>query len=243
MMRLWIDRGPQISHPQVHLSRAWSKAQKQLDDRVVPVEEKEHKEYESFSDMLPVCTTGFAELINVVLELFGNPKNGRPDLCNIGTGSQPGMVDFVTALVEMVDLLIDYHLIAKDRSRADADYETIRRIYHALHRMTDVQNNKQAEELAGKAVSKKRIASLDKLRKTALSCMWRLMNMRGNHRSVCARAWPCCNLIIVIVVFVVVVVDHDIDLVSDVGLAAIVHVLAAQTMIMTHGSGSQGPCL
>jgi cytochrome bd-type quinol oxidase subunit 2 len=111
--------------------------------------------------------------------------------------------------------------------------------------MTDVQNNKQDEELAGKAVSKKRIASLDTLRKTALSCMWRLMNMRGNHRSVCARAWPCCNLIVVIVVVVVVVVvvaDDDIDLVAGVGLAAIVHVLAAQTMIMTHGSGSQGSC-
>jgi hypothetical protein len=199
MVRLWIDRGPQISHPQVHLSRAWSKAQKQVDDRVIAVEEGGNPEYEAMSDTLPVCTTGFTELINVVLELFDNPKNGRPDLCNIGTGSQPGMVDFVTALVEMVDLLIDYHLIAKDRSRADADYETIRKIYYALHRMTDVQSNLQEEELTGKAVSKKRIASLDMLRKTALSCMWRLMNMRGNHRWICARARPRCNVIIIIV--------------------------------------------
>ncbi|KAJ1473285.1 hypothetical protein T484DRAFT_1837009, partial [Baffinella frigidus] len=59
MLRLYVDRDPQTSKPQVLYTRTWSK--------VVP-EESDMQEDKDFVATLPVCTTGFTDLSAFLLQ-------------------------------------------------------------------------------------------------------------------------------------------------------------------------------
>lgn len=103
MIRLYLDRDPQASSPQLQYARTWS--------RVSP-EESDLKEIEAVNagSMIPVCTTGFVDLCEHILNSFGRvagakDRAGKPSLNN---GPTMGQMDLISAEVELCEILIDY---------------------------------------------------------------------------------------------------------------------------------------
>jgi hypothetical protein len=186
MLRLYVDRDPQSSRPQVLYTRKWSE--------VIPEKDPDFCTSEKATAMPspnPECTDGFESLQDYLLRAFDNlggiknHKTGEPAQ-NITT-FMLGELEMVLAMIELCDWLVDFSFFVNDRDSVDADFSAIKRLIQGIFRIldTDGADPKDFKE----AVGAEERMRLD-VRIKALELLGRLLNLRANYRiSVALNAW------------------------------------------------------
>ena len=186
MLRLYVDRDPQCSKPQVLYTRKWSE--------VVPDNDPDFETSEQATAALspyPECTDGFESLQDYLLRAFDNlggiknHKTGEPAQ-NITT-LMLGELEMVLAMIELCDWLVDFSFFVNDRDSVNPDFSAIKRLIRGIFRILDTDGTDPKH--FKQAVSEEERMRLD-VRIKALKLLGRLLNLRANYRiSVALNAW------------------------------------------------------
>ena len=174
MLRLYVDRDPQSSQPQVLYTRTWSKVVPEETDLAAPVADAG-----SSAATLPRCTTDFVDLCALLqaqlADLAGaRDREGRPSL---NFGPKFGQIELLSAQIETTDLLVDFGFFTSERDTLAADFSEIKKLFAAMFAIVDTERG------PAPAPSKKREAQmLVELRSAALQFIVRIFNLRANYR-------------------------------------------------------------
>jgi hypothetical protein len=179
MIRLFVDRDPQSSKPQVLYTRTWSKVVPDKSDFAI-------SHAVATGATLPVCTNGFVDLCEHILDGLTNlggavDEGGRPSLNQKATY---GQLELILSQIEMCDTLIDFGFFTTDRDSINVNFEQVRGLFKAVFNIVDTRGYKCAP-------SKRREAlMLITLRSEALKLLIRMLNLRANYRiSVMLDSW------------------------------------------------------
>lgn len=174
MLRLYVDRDPQSSKPQILYTRTWSK--------VVPEESDLNKSSGPFVPTLPVCTTGFTDLCAFLisdLAKLGGAK-GRNGEASLNHSPTYGQLELISAQLEIVDKLLDFGFFTANRDSIACDFTEIQRLFHAVFAMVDTRGFSAAPS------KKREQLMLVTVRSASLKLLIRILNLRANYRiSVC----------------------------------------------------------
>lgn len=201
MQRLYLDRDPQTSKPQVQRTRAW----KEVELRVTAPANTNEAKVASFrqkarsnmlsninlgvTQVLPVCTTGFEDLSAILLRtlptLGGIINDSEAGKHRLNSHTTVGQIDYARELIDLTDLMLDFYVMAPDRDKVMADFYSVQTIISVVFSIVNVAGTAQHEMLRSRQAS-----GIALLRTQALNVLWRIFNMRGNHRiSLAVAAW------------------------------------------------------
>jgi len=176
MLRLYVDRDPQTSKPQVLYTRKWSK--------VVPDKDADFDMSEkALAPTNPVCTDGFKTLQEYLLKALpdlGGIKDHKTDkpAQNI-SGFMLGELELILAMVELCDLLVDFSFFVKERDSVEPDFSAVQCLIQGIFKILDTDGTDCRD--FREAVSMEERLRVD-VRIRALELLRRLFNLRANYR-------------------------------------------------------------
>ena len=181
MLRMYVDRDPQTSKPQVLYTRTWSKVQAEQSDLDMHLNNMSttcQRLNNMSAPTNPVCTTGFKDLTEYLLKalplLGGAVDNlGNPSLNHATYGE----LELVSATVTLCDWLVDFCFFVENRNAVDADFSSIKTMISGIFVILDTLDCESIHE----AVSREDLMRIG-VRMQALGLLLRLFNMRANFR-------------------------------------------------------------
>ncbi|KAJ1488130.1 hypothetical protein T484DRAFT_1784348 [Baffinella frigidus] len=138
MIRLYVDRSPQSSAPQILYTRIWSKVKPAGGEHWGALRRNiGHPSSSSATYDTPVCITGFTDLCEFVLSalpLLGGAK-GKDGEKSLNFSPTYGQIELVSAQVELCDLMLDFGFFTKNRDSVDCDFSDIQHLFEAVFAM------------------------------------------------------------------------------------------------------------
>jgi len=173
MAKLFVDRDPQTHTPQINYTRVWN--------NVVPEESELNMNPGTQSATIPVCTTGFVELKDYLLQALPQLADCADASGNPSLNNEPrlGQLELIKAQISLVDDMISFgFFVDKDKPE---DYTNIGIILTALFSILDTQTRENQPKIrAASQLDDMGLESTLKndLRSDALNIVLRIFNLR-----------------------------------------------------------------
>ena len=112
------------------------------------------------TQVLPVCTTGFDDLSMVLFREL--PKLGGLAEVSRGEGgvhsklskhTTISQIVYVRELMDLVDLMLDFYIIAPDRDKVNADYSDVQAVCSVIFSIIDVSGGTAKDRGVKKGIS------------------------------------------------------------------------------------------
>jgi hypothetical protein len=172
MKVLYVDRDPQQHTPQIHYTRVWSK--------LTPEESDLDMSIRAEAARVPICTTGFVDLIDYMVQEFPQLADcadvtGKPSL---NKEPMQGQLELVKAEISVADELISFgFFIDKDDPE---NFQQFGAILKALFAILDIRRENGKDGTDGMSHLSLEGELRNEVRSDALKTLLRIFNLRLN---------------------------------------------------------------